>query len=78
MKDKWKIEADLAALDSALVMMRAQHRSPQQMLARFNTVAVRIRAAAGAHGDYVSSRLLAIYIANRLGPVEPRPLDDIH
>ncbi|MGO4221712.1 hypothetical protein AB4Y64_07625 [Lysobacter sp. TAF61] len=76
--NKAKIDAHLAALDSELVMMRAQHRSPQQMLARFNTMAVRIRAEAGTHRDYVSSRLLAIYTANRLGPTESHPHDDTH
>jgi hypothetical protein len=65
-----RVEVDtyLAALDTGLVMMRAQLRSRDELLAAFDTVAARLRAGAGPHGDHVSARLDAILIANGLGP----------
>jgi hypothetical protein len=67
MGNKPKIDEQLAALDTGLVMMRAQHRSQEQLQASFTVAADRIRAEAGAYRDYVSSRLLAIRLANDLG-----------
>jgi hypothetical protein len=66
--NKSTLDGQLTALDSALVMMRAKNPSREQLQAMFDAAAERIRAEAGPFQDYVTSRLLAIWLANRLGP----------
>ena len=61
-----QIDQHLSALDNGVVMMRAQSKSDDQILASFWALAKRIREGAGEDTKYVSARLLAILAANGL------------
>jgi hypothetical protein len=61
------IDEHLAALDTSIVMMRAQGRERAQLLEVFELVAKRILAEAGPHAEYVTARLMTILVSNGLG-----------
>ncbi|QSX75212.1 hypothetical protein HIV01_001165 [Lysobacter arenosi] len=59
----------LASLDEAIVLMRTTYPDRDDLLVAFASAADAIRVQAGTESSYVSARLLAIAIANGLGPV---------
>jgi hypothetical protein len=72
-----KIDWQLSALDRSIVMMRAQARCRNDILAAFLHRAESIREEAGEDSRYVSARLRSIRFANGLDTgaqsLDPRP-----
>lgn len=61
-----ELERRLSALDEALVMLRADAPGEAALRAAFIASADSIRALAGCHHEYVSTRLSGILAANGL------------
>ena len=61
-----KLERRLAALDEAIVMLRAEYPSREQVRSAFVAAADEIVAIAGSHRVHVVARLRGILVANEL------------
>jgi len=61
-----ELDRRLAALDEAMVMLRAEYPDHEELRAAFSSAAGSILAVAGTDRNHVAGRLHAILIANGL------------
>jgi len=69
-----ELERRLAALEVAILMLRAEYPGRDQLCSAFAAAADDILAVAGAHRAYVIDRLRGILVANGLSAPETETL----